>query len=794
MVKYPGAFLVLMVQALVAFTQSGVITGRVFDEINNLPIPYANVLIQGTAQGGTSDESGEYRIEGLTPGVYNLEVSYIGYQTAVASEVVVTGNTPARVDFALVESVTQLEEVVVRASPFRRNENSPVSLNTVGVNEIQRSPGGNRDISKVIQTLPGVATGVSFRNDLIVRGGSPNENRFYLDGIEVPTINHFTTQGATGGPIGLINVDFIRQVDFYSAAFPASRGNTLSSLLEFQLNEGRTDRFGLTATVGANDLGVTLEGPMGAKSSFMASTRVSYLQWLFKALGLPFLPLYTDAQYKSFHRFNDRHDLTIIGLGAYDHFTLNLDRKETDEQRYFLGVLPYQDQWNYTIGARYRYFRDNSYFTFVASRNYLNNQIYKYASNRNDDPDALLFDYESFESGNKIRAEHVIRKGGYKVEYGAGYEFARYVNTTFSRSPAGESEDLTYHTDLGLHLYGLFVQASKRYANDRLGVSLGFRVDGNSYNRSMRRPWEQFSPRLSLSYTLVPGLTLNASTGVYYQLPPCTVLGYRNNQGELVNQGNGVKYIRSIHAVGGLAYATGFNALFSVEGFYKQYSRYPLLTDDGVSLANLGGDFGVVGDDEVVSASTGRTFGAEFMYQQKLYKGYYGILTYTFYRSRFTNADGNLTPSAWDFRHVVTLVGGKKLPRNWEVGLKWTLYGGGPFTPYDVAYSMQIPVWNVFNEGQPDFGAINSGRLKPVHRLDVRVDKKWYFNAWNLDLYLDITNLYMNKARGLDILTVERDEMGIPLEDPENPGSYLPKFIANENGQLIPTIGIVVTY
>jgi hypothetical protein len=775
--------------------QTGIIKGRVFDEINNESIPFANVIIQGTTIGSPTDIDGYYVIEGLDPGVYNLQVSFIGYETAFAPEVVVANNVPTTVDFPMSASDLELDEVVVSASPFQRNDASPVSLNTIGVNEIQRSPGGNRDISKVIQTLPGVAAGVSFRNDLIVRGGSPNENRFFLDGIEVPTINHFATQGATGGPIGLINVDFVKNVDFYSGAFPANRGNTLSSLLEFQLKEGRTDRVGLTGTVGANDFGLTLEGPMGARSNFLVSGRVSYLQWLFKALELPFLPLYVDGQYKSIHKFNEHHDLTFIGLGAFDRFTLNLGDNKTEEQQYFLGVLPYQDQWNYTVGARYRYFRDRGYFTFVVSRNHLDNYIYKFQDNDNENPARQLFDYRSAEIENKVRAEHTVRLKGFKINYGIGYERAGYSNETTQMVASGDSTiQFNYQTDIGINKYALFAQVSRKLADEKVGLALGFRADGNDYDNAMANPFRQFSPRFSISYAIRPGLTINANTGLYFQLPPYTSLGYKDAEGNLVNKENNLKYIRNVQAVGGIAYTTAFNAKISVEGFFKYYDQYPMVLEDGISLANLGGDFGVVGDEAVASLSEGKTYGMEFLFQQKLYKGFYGILTYTWYRSKFTNDDGMLSPSAWDLQHIITVVGGKKFKRNWEVGVKWRFYGGAPYTPFDVEYSVLTNVWDVNNEGQFDYTQINTMRLKAVHQLDIRVDKKWYFDRWNLDMYLDITNVYNNKAAGQDELTVERDESGIPEEDPDNPGSYIPKFIPNDNGQLIPTVGVVITF
>jgi len=185
---------------------------------------------------------------------------------------------PAELNVGMEELSTELQEVTVKSDAFDKSDESPVSLRTIGVNEIQRNPGGNRDISRVIQSLPGVSYTVSFRNDVIIRGGAPNENRFYLDDVEVPVINHFSTQGSSGGPVGMINVDFIKQVEFYSGAFPSNKGTGLSSLFEFKQKDGRSDRVGFTATVGSSDLSLTLEGPIGSKSNFIFSVRRSYLQ------------------------------------------------------------------------------------------------------------------------------------------------------------------------------------------------------------------------------------------------------------------------------------------------------------------------------------------------------------------------------------------------------------------------------------------------------------------------------------------------------------------------------------
>jgi hypothetical protein len=389
-----------MVVQLSAIAQQGVIKGQITSKINNEPIPFANVIIQGTSQGSTSDETGNYVIDNLEPGLYNVVVSYIGYQNFTAFEVEVTNSRETILNIALEEQSQELEGVTIVASGFEKRVESPVSLRSIGTNEIKRAPGANRDISQVVRSLPGVASTPSFRNDIIIRGGAPSENRFYLDGIEIPVINHFQTQGSSGGPVGIINVDFIKKVDFYSGAFPANRGNALSSVFDFVQKEGRNDKWTANFIVGASDLGVTLEGPVDPNSSLIFSARRSYLQFLFSALGLPFLPTYNDFQMKYKYNFDSKNQLTIIGIGAIDNFQLNLDAPEsadTPEEReqaeYILNTLPVSEQWNYAIGAKYQHFRENGFYTVVLSRNMLNNTSIKYANNDENDPDNLIFDY-----------------------------------------------------------------------------------------------------------------------------------------------------------------------------------------------------------------------------------------------------------------------------------------------------------------------------------------------------------------------------------------------------------------
>ena len=797
--------LVLIVVAVFGFTaasyaQTGVIKGQVTDGLTNEPIAFADVLVLGTDKGISTDLDGYFEIVGLTPGLYDVRASYLGYEEQTQYEIQVTTARPIEVNFAMAEQAELLEEVVVKASPFRKTEESPVSLRTIGVAEIQRNPGGNRDISKVVQVLPGVASGVAFRNDLIIRGGAANENRFYLDDVEVPNINHFATQGAGGGPVGLINVNFIREVEFYSGAFPANRGNSLSSVFQFRQRDGRSDRLWGTFMVSATDIGATLEGPIGEKTTFLASARRSYLQLLFRALELPFLPTYNDFQVKVKHKIDQQNELTFIGLGAVDQFELNLDANETEDQQFLLAQLPVSPQWNYTNGLVYKRYRDDGYWTFVVSRNMLNNESEKYLDNDVSSEDNLILRYRSQEIENKLRIEDVRQVGDYKLGYGINYEYDKYNNRTFNRifTSAG-SQEVDYTSEFDMHRYGFYGTVSRKWRDDRLVLSLGLRFDGNTYSDEMSNPLEHVSPRLSASYAVSPSVSFNFNTGIYYQLPAYTLLGYQED-GKFFNKENGIDYLSNYHLVGGVEWNTASNSKITLEGYYKGYQNYPLLLRDSLTLANLGGDFGIVGNEPAVPFADGRAYGVEFLFQQRLYKGFYGIFSYTLGWTEFQDKNREFVPSAWDARHIANLAVGKRFNNNWEIGINWRFQDGLPFTPFSEASNL-ITNWERNARGIPDYDRLNTLRRDAFSAIDLRIYKKWFFDKWSLNVFLDIENLTAAAVSDVQlILDRPLDESGNPIGEPTiiNPNApeaeqrYLLKDLETGTGTPLPSIGIMI--
>ena len=779
----------LLILSSSIFAQKVKVYGTVSNVLNNEPIPFANVILEGKNLGATTDIDGNFELNDVEPGTYNFRCSYIGFELSSKSEIRVSPNKNLRLNFQLSENTQLIDEVQITANTFNKTEESPTSLRTINASEIYRSPGGDRDISKVIANLPGVSTAPSFRNDIIIRGGAPSENRFYLDGVEIPNINHFATQGSSGGPVGIINVNLIREVDFYSGAFPANRGNVLSSVMELKQIEGSDESLSGAFSVGSSDAGLSINTPLGEKSSMLISVRRSYLQFLFQALQLPFLPTYNDLQFKFTHKPNKKNQFNIIALAALDEFSLNTsvndnidDSLTLARNNYILDNLPVNEQWNYTVGGTWKHFFEQSNLFVVASRSHLNNSATKYFKNIEIEENKLL-DYQSEEIENKTRAEYNFRKESIKYNVGVGLDHVTYINETFNKLPFFTKN---VSSEFSFIKYSAFAQLSKTYLNGKLVGSLGARVDNNSFTKSESAP--NFSPRASASYKLGKKSSLNANVGRFFQLPSYTVLGYTDSLGQFLNQD--VDYIQCDHAVFGYEYNPSDYSKITLEGFYKQYDNYPFSVNDSVSLANLGGDFGVIGNEDVSSISQGKSYGLEFLAQQKLSKSIYGILSVTYYKSLFEDKNQELVPSSWDNRYILNLAAGKKFKGNIELGMKFRYSGGAPYTPFDLATS-SVQNWEISQQGYLDYNNVNSLRLGDIHTLDVRVDKKWYFKSWSLNAYIDIQNIYNNKVKLRSDVSNNPDVGELVYESQEGQNLY---EIPNESGTLLPSIGLLIEF
>jgi len=810
--RYTLSFLFLIFNFTTIIAQkTGSIRGTVKDKNTQETIIGAIVQLENTKLGVVSDIDGNFKISDVPVGSYNLKASFLGYQPFTKFNVNVTSGNDQEVNFELIAVNNELKEVEIT---FDRSKSAaatdmitPLSVQSLTTEEIRSNPGGNFDISKVVQVLPGVAgsASASFRNDIIIRGGAPNENVYYLDGIEIPVINHFQTQGASGGPAGILNVSFIEDVKLSSSAFDAKFDNALASVFQFKQREGNPERVSGNIRLSSSELSATFEGPLSKKTNYLVSARRSYLQLLFELIDLPIRPNYWDFQYKVTHKINAKTTITAIGVGAIDEFTLSTPKVSSPENTFLLNSTPSINQWNYTTGFTLKRLVKNGFLNVALSRNMFDNKIDRFENKDIGNESARILKISSQEIENKLRIDVNKFVNNWKFSYGVVGQYVKFNNVLFNRIrksqalPSGEilpPIEINYESNIEFYKFGAFAQAAKRFFNDKLLISAGLRSDGNTFMNGGSNLLNTLSPRLSMSLALSPKLNLNASVGDYYKIPTYTLLGFKNNNGDLVNKDT--KYIRSTHYVTGFEYRPKESMRFTLEGFFKKYSNYPVSVTDGISLANLGGGFDVVGNEAITSNGNGETYGFEFYYQQKLIKRTFAVFSYTFVRSKFSGSDGKLVASSWDNRHLVSALLGYKLKRGWEIGAKFRFAGGTPFTPFDTAASRYS--FATTGQGVLDFTRLNTERLINFSQFDIRIDKKIYFKKATLDFYVDIQNLLQALSPALPNYTFKRnaDNSGFETTDGQalttDGSNGIPVILQDQAPLAFPAIGFIFEF
>lgn len=765
----------------------GSLNGRILDIQSQQPLPGATVLLEGTGIGVVTDDEGYFIINDIPSKSYNIVASFLGYQNETLYNVIVksVGNRP--ILFELEEVTEALDEVVIVRSPFRTTRDTPLSTQSFSAVEIETYPGGNNDITKVVQSMPGISPSIGgFRNDIIIRGGAPNETVYYLDGIEIPNINHFSTQGSAGGPVGMINVSFVRDVTLSSSAFGAEYDNPLSGVLAFEQREGDPNKFGGNFRFGASEAGLTLEGPLfrkdkdrPANTTFLFSVRRSYLQFLFELIGLPIRPDYWDYQWKIKHEIDAYNSLTFIGIGAIDDFSVKAPDEFDAEQQATLDQVPIIDQRSTTVGLSWKrnYKNGKGFMTTALSTNRLENVFSRYEDNTTRT--GTIFQNDSFEWETKLRYQTTFYTDQWKWSSGFNIQQSSYQNNTIFNY-----YDIAYNTSIDFAKYGLFVKGSRKLLNDRLDLTLGLRTDADSFSTGSNLI-DNLSPRIAFSYALTENQQwkLNATAGRYFKIPTYTMLGFQNERSLFVNQD--ASYVRSDHLVAGLEYNFTPSSRFTLEAFLKNYSNYPVSVVDGVSLANKGGGFEVLGNEEIVSNGTGQSSGLEFLFQQKLSNNFYGVFAYTYFFSEFTGLDLVSRPSVWDSRHLISFTGGYKLKRNWEVSARWRFAGKNPYVPTDLDASLEA-----YPEIILDYDRLGEVKLNAFNLADIRIDKKWNFKDLSFNFFFEIQNFLGQPNPAPEEYGLNRDLTGEVIL----PRSLVPVSTNEGNSTPLPSFGFVLYF
>ena len=782
-IKYISFFFIFLIASSFSFAQVKTsIRGNVVDE-KGAPIFAASIYLNNS-QGTFSEEDGTFQITNVVPGSYNLTASFVGFDSQTKFNIIIKSKGNRSFNFILIESSESLEEVVVsNKNTISRPKETPLSTQSLSAVEIATYPGGNNDVVQVAQSLPGVSPSVGgFRNDLIIRGGAPNETVYYLDGVEVPNINHFATQGSAGGPVGLLNVSFINDVTLSTSAFGSQYDNPLSGVLQFKQRDGNKERFNTNIRVSATDAAFTFEGPLfknkkkKSNTSFLLSVRRSYLQALFKLIGLPIRPDYWDYQYKLSHQIDKYNNLYFIGLGSVDDFTVEAPEDYDEEAQAVLEQAPFIKQKTNSIGVTWRKrFKDGSgYMESTLSNNRLENIFTNYLDPENET--GIIFRNDAIESETKLRHQLTKFLNDWKITAGFNLQHSFYTNNTTNNADA-----IFYTSEINFMKYGFFTNATRSFFDEKFYISVGFRMDDDSFTTSSGLV-SNFSPRLSLSYEFLEDWRISATTGRYFKIAPYTILGFRDSNGILSNKDS--DYTQSEHYVIGLQHYLNPAASVSLEGFYKKYSNYPVSVLDQISLANKGADFEVLGNEDVETIGNGRSYGLEFQYQQKLLNNFYSIFSYTYFFSEFTGFETDIyTPSVWDSRHLISFVGGYKLKKNWEISSRYRFAGQTPYVPTNLDATLAS-----YPEIILDYTRLGEEKLATFSQLDIRVDKKWNYNKYSLNIFFEVQNVLGQSIPRPNEYGLSRDMNG----NLNNPLSL--SQINQDTSTSIPSIGIVVDF
>ncbi|MCE1188536.1 MAG: TonB-dependent receptor [Ignavibacteria bacterium] len=722
MKKYIYLLLIIVFsQYIAAQSNRGTVNGKVIDHFTGQGIPLATIQIPGTTIGTATDESGNFSISNLAPALYQLKISAVGYKTLLRTDLPVNNSKPTQITIEMTEEIVQLNSVTVSGGYFDKSGTQFTSTTSLGYEEIRRSAGGFEDVIRALSVLPGVAQADAGRNDLIVRGGAPSENLYVLNGMEIPNINHFGTQGANGGPLSFINLDFVKETSFSTGGFSALYGDRLSSVLNIDLRDGRTDKLGGKATISASQFGLNLEGPVSNNSSFIFSARRSYLDFIFKAAGFGFVPEYWDFLGKydwSIDTQNSLSFVTVHAINGVKYFN------STATQRFDNSRVMGSDQYQYIAGLSFQHLYSQGYIRATLSRN-----LTDYNTEQKDTSLNPIFKNISLEVENKAKVEIAMKLskiseltfGGQfsYINFDADVKLPSFYTSFGERLPFDSTKFNTHYIK-----HGLFASLSNRWS-DNFSTITGLRMD---YFDGISAKY-RFSPRFSATYSPVPLLNLNFSAGKYFQSPSYIWLAVGNQN---------LLPVQMDQYIAGFDYRLQSDALLKVEAYYKKYSDYPtssirpylVLANTGAGFSGAEDNFSSFGLEPLLSSGKGVAHGIELSVQKKLSEiPCYGILSVTLNKTEFTALDGIERPGSYDQRVIINLSGGYKFSESLEGSMKFRYASGRPYTPFGPG-------------GKQDKTDYNSENLSPMHSLDIRIDKHWFFTSTTLITYIDIQNIY----------------------------------------------------
>ena len=705
----------------------GNLKGTALDIETKTPLIGVTILLKNTVHGATTDMDGNYQISNLDVGTYTVEFSYIGYESVTKTDVIIRSGKATFLNIEMKASTIEMGDVVITGGYFSEMDSKPLSAVNFSAEEIRRSPGTAGDMSRILFSLPSIAKVNDQRNSLIVRGGSPVENSFYLDNIEIPNINHFPVEGSSDGPIGILNVDFINDVNFMSGGFSPIYGERLSSVMELTYRDGAKDNFLPQLNLSMAGVGGSLEGPIGSNGSYMFSINRSYVDLIVEQIeeGTP-IPHYGDAQAKVSYSIDDKNRLTFLDILSIDDIMMEREKAmENDANMY--GTTNGKTN---TAGINWQHIWGKSGYsnTSFAHTYTLYDRDY-----RNTFDDKHVFSNHSSENLYKLRNVNYL-----KLNSANSIEFGFDASGSFNKFDMrfGEFEDrfgnilpeLKVADNLDAYKAGVFIVHNFQFL-EKFKLTYGLRSDYFSYNENV-----SISPRASLSYSFDPMTTFTLSAGIFNQETPANILA----QNELFKE---LKTPQAIHYIFGINRLLGETTRLSLEFYFKDYKNLALDPEQPTYLlfdqSQVEGIF--FSHESLSDKGKATSKGIEIILQKKLAEDFYGMVSASVSKSKYMDYNGAWHDRIYDNEFNFNIEGGYIPGNDWEFKVRWIYAGGAPYTPFDLEKSIEL------NKGIWNLSKTNSERLPDYHSLNVRIDKRFYFESSNLIVYLSVWNAYGRK-------------------------------------------------
>jgi len=717
-------FIILFSVSLGAEEKAGVISGEIRDASTHQPLPAASISLLGTSYGAASDERGHFTLRDIEPGSYQVRVSYVGYRTFSLTDIIVVQSRNTTVQVELQPSEVQVGEVSVNGGYFQKPLENTVSIRSLTSQEIRRSPGSAEDIFRVMQSLPGVATAGGKSAQLIVRGGSPDENLTLLDHIEIYNPIHFARTGESMGIISIINPSLLRSVDFLTGGFPVMYGDKMSSVFEMSLVDGNKELTNVDLNANLAGFGALVDGPIIGGGSMVFSARRGFFDLLTSLMNKPAAPQYYDFVGKVTYDLDTRNRVSLIGFYYLDKITRTGATKESAALSKFTNVN--RDDYGSASGINWQ---------FLISPKLYSLTTFSFAGNgwntlQGTAADPSLSGEEIRENNYSLKNETVLHvsptieiKTGFQVQWIDSRHTSWQPADTTRRGEIIPANSIAYFPAVS-NKTALFLQDTWK-PMPNLSLTTGVRYDAFSFTHEAT-----LSPRLGVSYYLSEKFSINASYGSFYQTPAAYQIAL-----DPANQL--LKSSRATHAIVGLEYLAQDDLRATVEIYQKDLTSVVVGNDTTNILTNAG---------------TGTAKGIEFSVQKKYTSGFVGSASYSYSISQ--RRDGLNLPSyvfEYDRPHIINIIAGWEAGNDWQIGFKWQFASGNPYTPV-IGIVSKNGAFYVID------GVQNSARYPDYHKFDIRIDKKFVLGSFTLTAYLDLWNVY-NRANVLNY-TYRTDAVG----------------------------------